>query len=59
MFENDMLSYFYYGYVIIDFYKVDLCMGSNVFYKILLVEVKEYGIGLVMDMVFNYFGLLY
>ncbi|KTD97873.1 glycoside hydrolase family 13 protein [Pseudoalteromonas sp. CR1] len=55
--ENNMPDYSYHGYAITDFYKVDPRMGSNQLYKTLSVKAKEQGIGLVMDMVLNHFGL--
>lgn len=49
----------YYGYVIIDYYKVDLCFGINEEYCLLIVKVYNWGIKVVMDMIFNYCGVEY
>lgn len=57
--ENDMFDYFYYGYVVMDFYKVDQCFGSNEEYFDFIQWVKDKDIKIIMDMIFNYCGFEY
>lgn len=59
MFENVMDKYSYYGYFIMDYYKIDFRFGFNVDFIVLSIEVKLKGFGIIMDMVFNYIGSNY
>ena len=54
--ENNMPNYSYHGYAITDFYKVDARFGSNEDYRRLAEKLRQNGIKLVMDMVFNHCG---
>jgi neopullulanase len=54
--ENNMPAYSYHGYAITDFYKVDARFGTNEDYRMLTKKMKERGIKMIMDMVFNHFG---
>jgi len=56
MLENDMRRSSYHGYAITDFYKIDPRMGSNEEYIELSKKLKQNGIKLIMDMVFNHCG---
>jgi glycosidase len=54
--ENNMKRASYHGYAITDFYKVDPRMGTNEEYAALSKKLKDNGIKLIMDMVFNHCG---
>lgn len=56
MMENAMDSYSYHGYAITDHYAVDPRYGSNTDYAALSQEAKEYGIGVIIDLVLNHIG---
>lgn len=57
--ENDSVCYSYYGYVVMDFYWVDLCFGSNDDFCVFVIEVYVCGLGVIQDIVFNYIGVGY
>ena len=54
--ENDQPKQSYHGYAITDYYQVDARFGSNELYRKLSTEAKEYGIGLIMDLIPNHSG---
>ena len=51
--ENNMPRYSYHGYAITDFYRIDPRFGSHEEYLLLSRELKNRGIKLIKDMVFN------
>lgn len=56
MLENNQKRTSYHGYAITDFYKIDPRMGNNDEYIELSKRLKENGIKLIMDMIFNHCG---
>lgn len=54
--ENNMPVCSYHGYAITDFYKVDARFGTNEDYRRLAEKLRQNGIKLVMDMIFNHCG---
>ena len=54
--ENDQPDYSYHGYATTDYYKVDPRYGSNDEYLAFSRKAREYGIGLIMDMIVNHCG---
>ena len=54
--ENNQKRASYHGYAITDFYKVDPRMGTNQDYVALSKKLRDNGIKLIMDMVFNHCG---
>ncbi len=57
--ENNMPRYSYHGYAITDFYRIDPRFGSHEEYLLLSRELKNRGIKLIKDMVFNHCGSLH
>lgn len=55
--ENNMPAYSYHGYAATDFYRIDPRFGTLEEYITLSDELRENGIGLIADMVFNHCGL--
>jgi len=55
--ENNMPKYSYHGYAITDFYKTDPRFGSNADYVRLVDEAHSKGMRVLMDMVFNHYGM--
>ncbi len=54
--ENAMPEASYHGYATTDFYRVDPRYGSNEDYRQLAAELRERGLGLIMDMIVNHAG---
>ncbi|WP_420833140.1 glycoside hydrolase family 13 protein [Shewanella gaetbuli] len=54
--ENNQQHYSYHGYSTTNFYKIDPRFGSNEEYKALVDEAKNYGIGIIKDVIVNHFG---
>lgn len=57
--ENNMPRYSYHGYAITDFYRIDPRFGSHEEYLLMSRELKNRGIKLIKDMVFNHCGSLH
>ena len=55
--ENAMPEASYHGYATTDFYRVDPRFGSNEDYRQLAADMRERGIGLIMDMIANHAGI--
>jgi len=56
VFENAMPVWSYHGYAVTDFYSVDPRFGSNEEFRQLTADMKERGIGMVMDQIMNHIG---
>ena len=54
--ENDVPVASYHGYSTTDYYSVDPRFGSNEQYRELVAEMKERGVGMVMDLIVNHIG---
>jgi glycosidase len=54
--ENRMEDSSYHGYSTTDFYRVDPRLGSNESYRELVIEGRQKGIGMIMDMIVNHVG---
>jgi neopullulanase len=54
--ENNQKRTSYHGYAITDFYRVDPRIGTNEEYAALGEKLRQNGIKLIMDMVFNHCG---
>jgi neopullulanase len=56
VFENNQPKYSYHGYAITDLYRIDPRLGTNAEFRALVFEARQYGIKIIMDMVFNHLG---
>ncbi|MEZ9234461.1 glycoside hydrolase family 13 protein [Shewanella sp. 10N.286.52.A9] len=54
--ENNQQKYSYHGYSTTDFYNIDPRFGSNEEYKSLVEEAKQFGIGIIKDVIVNHMG---
>ncbi|MFS1438481.1 glycoside hydrolase family 13 protein [Shewanella sp. 10N.286.48.A6] len=54
--ENNQAQYSYHGYSTTNFYKIDPRFGSNEEYKSLVEEAKQFGIGIIKDVIVNHMG---
>ena len=54
--ENRMQKASYHGYSTTDYYRVDPRLGSNESYRELVMEGRQKGIGMIMDMIVNHVG---
>ncbi len=55
--ENNLPAFTYHGYAITDLYKVDPRFGTNESYRDFVTSAHNKGLKVVMDMVFNHFGI--
>ncbi|MCK5326952.1 MAG: cyclomaltodextrinase N-terminal domain-containing protein, partial [Woeseiaceae bacterium] len=54
--ENAMPIWSYHGYATTDYYLVDPRFGTNEQYRQLVADMKDRGIGMVMDLIVNHIG---
>lgn len=54
--ENDQPDWSYHGYAATDFYSVDRRFGTNNEYREMALKLRDKGIKLIMDMIFNHCG---